>query len=397
MLHINKTVVSLVGAFGLIVALSLIASGDSSAPGDTSTINTPTTSPVGHNPPHTTLAPHVARGVNYAHIHRGGMGYGSDASKHELTNLQGLGIDWVALTPFGYQQSVSQDHVAGFDPDKPLEDFITPNSKPSRTGRDASLTDRHLADQVADAHALGVKVLIKPHIWSRDFWRGEDWHGTINQTSPQDHERWRKSYLRFMLHYARLAHDTNADALCIGTELVSMTTPYPDDWRKLIREVKKIYSGKITYAAHWDTEFRTIPFWDDLDTIGISAYFPLDVQDDATVDQLVDAWQPHKEVIEAVQHRFNKPIVFLEVGYRPATGAYRGPWLDSGGTADPMIQARAYEALFRTYADESWWHGLFIWKVFTDAKRPDNHDDGLGFSFRNRPAERVIEQWFSQQ
>ncbi len=359
--------------------------------------------------PQRSLPTHAVRGVNYAHIHRGGMGYGSDASQRELTHLQGLGVDWVALTPFGYQHTADQDHVAGFDPDEPLSTFSPdagdrlsnpstepPNTGRPRVGRDPSLTERHLAKQVAAAHRLGVKALIKPHIWSREFWQGDAWHGTIDQKTPEDHERWRRSYLRFILYYAALARDTNADALCIGTELVSQTTQYPGDWVTLIREVRKIYPGKLTYAAHWDKEFQAVTFWDQMDAIGISAYFPLNAPDDATVDQLVQAWRPHKQLIQAVHTRHGKPVVFLEIGYRPVTGAYRGPWLDTGGETDPMIQARAYEALFQTYADEPWWHGLFIWKVFTHADRDDHHGKGPGFSFRNRPAEQVIRQWFQK-
>ncbi len=382
MLYLNK----------VIVCLMLVLS--QAVPGDSAQFGVDSATSVAR----TTLDGRVVRGVNYAHIHRAGLGYGSDASKRELTNLQGMGVDWVALTPFGYQHSARQDYVAGFDPDKPLADFVSPKTNPNqpRPGRDSTLTDRHLAEQVAAAHTLGVKVLIKPHIWSRDFWRGDDWHGTIDQISHGDHERWRRSYLRFMLHYARLAQETGADALCVGTELLSQTTRYPEDWRTLIREVKKVYRGKLTYAAHWDQEFEAIDFWDELDAIGISAYFPLDAPDDATVDQLVEAWRPHKKKIASVHTRFGKPVVFLEVGYRPATGTYREPWLDSGGEPDPMIQTRAYEALFQTYADEPWWHGLFIWKVFTDAQRRDRHGDGTGFSFRNQPAERVIQQWFTK-
>jgi len=332
------------------------------------------------------------------------MGYGSDASKRELAHLQKLGVDWVALTPFGYQRSVDQDRIAGFDPDQPLPTFSpvgddrpaqdnrTPH--PSHPGQDPSLTDQQLTEQIDAAHKLGVKALIKPHIWSREFWQGKAWHGSIDQKSPQDHERWRRSYLRFILHYADLARDTNADALCIGTELVSQTTRHPEDWPTLIREVKKVYPGKLTYAAHWDKEFQTVNFWDQLDAIGISAYFPLDAPDNASVDQLVQAWRPYKQMIRAVQARYGKPVVFLEIGYRPVTGAYRSPWLDTGGKTDPMIQARAYQALFQAYADEPWWHGLFIWKVFTDAERGDHHRNAPGFSFRNHPAERVIQQWF---
>lgn len=342
-----------------------------------------------------TLGTHAVRGVNYAHIHRGGRGYGSDASRAELQNLTGLGVDWIALNPFGYQQSSDQDHVAGYDPDAPLEDFTRPQlTEDQGPGRDRSMTNDHLAQQIRAAHELGVKVMIKPHIWSRDFWNGDNWHGTVDQTTPEAHERWRKSYLRFMLHHARIAEENNADALCLGTELICQTANHHDDWLTLIREVKKIYSGKLTYAAHWDQEFTNISFWGELDAIGISAYFPLDVTDDATIDQLVQAWQPHKQRIEAVHKRYDKPVVFLEVGYRPVTGAYREPWLHRGGEVDAMIQARAFEALFKAYAQEPWWHGVFVWKVFTDAQRGEGRRRGPGFSFRHQPAEHVIQQWF---
>ncbi|MEZ6191460.1 MAG: hypothetical protein R3C45_09250 [Phycisphaerales bacterium] len=359
----------------------------------------------GHPEPPTQLRETAVRGVNYAHIHRGGRGYGSETSREELKNLSGLGVDWIALTPFGYQQSIDEDQIAGFDPDTPVEQFLNPpppgasgeeagETYEGRRGRDQSMTDRHLAEQVAAAHDMGVKVMLKPHIWSRDFWRNEQWHGTVDQTTPETHERWRRSYLRFMLHYAALARDTQADALCLGTELIQQTTKYPEDWRTLIEEARKIYPGKLTYAAHWQTEYKTIDFWDELDAIGVSAYFPLDVPDDASVDQLVAAWSPYKQQLADVHARFGKPVVFLELGYRPATGAYREPWVASGGLPDPMIQSRAYEAVFRAFADEPWWHGLFIWKAFTDSERNEESRDGMGFSFRHQPAEQVVRQWF---
>lgn len=375
--------------FGVAIVACLLLSGVALTPG----VDNPTAD-------HTTLGPHAVRGVNYAHIHRGGRGYGSEASRKELTHLGELGIDWIALNPFGYQNAADQDHVSGYDPDRPLSDFTAPlqldDLSDTGPGRDRSMTDLHIARQIEHAHELGIKVMIKPHIWSRDFWNGDAWHGTVQQNTPEAHESWRKSYLRFILHHARLAQQTRAEALCIGTELISQTQNHHDDWLTVIREVRKVYDGQLTYAAHWDTEFSHIRFWDQLDVIGISAYFPLDVEDDATVDQLVRAWQPHKARVHAAHTQYQKPVVFLEAGYRPATGAYRAPWLDKGGDHDPMIQARAYEALFRTFRDEPWWHGVFFWKAFTDTTRGDRPNRPPDFSFRNQPAEEVIRQWFKR-
>jgi hypothetical protein len=46
--------------------------------------------------------------------------------------------------------------------------------------------------------------------------------------------------------------------LCFGTELEfgSQKTQY---WMQLIQKIKKVYTGKLTYAANWD-DFDKVPF-----------------------------------------------------------------------------------------------------------------------------------------
>jgi hypothetical protein len=34
----------------------------------------------------------------------------------------------------------------------------------------------------------------------------------------------------------------------------------PKYWQELILEIRKVYKGKLTYAANWD-EFKRVPFW----------------------------------------------------------------------------------------------------------------------------------------
>ena len=48
----------------------------------------------------------------------------------------------------------------------------------------------------------------------------------------------------------------------------------PKFWNELILKIKKLYKGKLTYAANWD-EYKRIHFWNVLDYIGVDAYFPL--------------------------------------------------------------------------------------------------------------------------
>jgi hypothetical protein len=323
------------------------------------------------------------RGVDHAHVHSRGHGYGSAVSAAELDSLRGLGVNCIAITPFGFQEGASADRIVGFDEDSARNDRS-----------DRSLTDNDLAAEIASAHRLGIKVTLKPHLWSHDFWNGGAWHGTVDQTTPEDHARWWRSYRAFALHYARLAESAGADLYCIGTELVKITTQHPDEWRALIADIRREYHGKLSYAAHWDMELDSIPFWDALDYIGVTAYFPLNVSDSASIDDLVAAWQPVRKRLTAIAARYQRPILFLEAGYRPVAGTYRQPWLYEGGTPDPNAQARAYEAMFRALSEEPWWRGVYIWKTFTDPERAHRYGEDMGFTFRGLPAQNVLAGWF---
>jgi hypothetical protein len=324
------------------------------------------------------LSADFQRGVNHAHIHRGDRGYGSPVSAKELAELKTIGVTHIAITPFGYQRGFDADTIA-------------------LGNRDRSLTDEHLLAEVRHAHALGMAVTLKPHIWSNDFGRGDQWHGTIDQTTPQTHARWWSDYRQLALHYARLAQQGGIEQYCIGTELVKMTTQYPQEWRELIADIRKVYDGRLTYAAHWYEEWQQIAFWDALDSIGIAAYFPLDAPVGADVDQLAQAWSPHKRQLEAMHQRTGLPIVFMEVGYRPVADCHMEPWRHGGGKVSEAAQARAFEAMFAALGGEPWWRGAYIWKTFTDPTRSHSHADGPGFAFRGSPAQTVLRRWYGRQ
>ena len=337
-------------------------------------------------PPAGPLSADFQHGVNYAHIHRPGRGYGSDVSARELAALHELGVDWIVIPPFGYQPGVNAAEIVGF--------AHRPRTAEFSHRSDPTLTDQNLREEIAHAHALGMRVTLTPHLWSCDFWDGQQWAGTVDQHTPAEHARWWADYREFALHFAGVAAETGADQYCLGTELVQMTTRYPREWRALAAEVRQVYHGPVLYAAHWEREFDQIRFWDALDFVGITAYFPLDAPVGASVEQLVAAWRPHRQRIEQLQRAVGKPVLFLEIGYRAVADCYRRPWEYAGGQRDLDAQARAYEAVFRAFADAPWWRGLYWWKTFTDPQRTESHGDGTDFTFRDRPAERVIAEWY---
>ena len=105
-------------------------------------------------------------------------------------------------------------------------------------------------------------------------------------------------------------------------------------------------------------EFETIRFWDALDYIGIDNYYPLD--DRYSAATLVGK-------IEAVQARFQKPVLFTEAGFGAHQNSHREPWEDeSTKPLDLAEQARSYEALLRAVYTKPWFRGVYWWKIGTN-------------------------------
>ena len=159
-----------------------------------------------------------------------------------------------------------------------------------------------------------------------------------------------------------------------------------------------MYGGSLTYGANWDREFEEVEFWDLLDFIGVHAYFSLTEKMDASIEELEQGWQPHVLALEGLTAAYGKPVLFTEVGYRSITGAGVDPWnwqvrRPTDGGAE---QADAYEALFRTFWDRSWFAGLFVWE-WDPARTAANSRFDDGYSPQNKRAAEVMARWFTQR
>ena len=112
--------------------------------------------------------------------------------------------------------------------------------------------------------------MVKPQIWISNG----AFTGNMSMPTKEDWEKFESSYEEFILLFAQMAEETQSDIFCIGTELKTFINERPEFWVNLIRKVKKVYHGNLTYAANWD-EYAKTPFWSQLDYIGVNAYFPL--------------------------------------------------------------------------------------------------------------------------
>jgi hypothetical protein len=189
-----------------------------------------------------------------------------------------------------------------------------------------------------------------------------------------------------------MAEEEGVELFSVGSEMRSATKLRPDDWRALIPEIRGVYHGPCTYSANWAEEFDQIKFWDLLEYVGISAYFPIG---GGTLEQRTAEAAKVSDRLEKFSRAWKKPIIFAESGFRSIDGAGLQPsaWQD-GGAPNPEEQRLSYEVWMKTFWGKPWFYGVYWWQWFSD---PDfSPKPSTDFQFRNKPAEAVVRDYFAQ-
>lgn len=300
--------------------------------------------------------------------------YASDNSYESLKTVAGLGTKWVAITPTWYQDKCSTNLI-----------FPTDNSP----------SDASIIHVIGEAHSLGMKVMLKPHLDLIDTSEGE-FRGEITCSTDPEWEAWFKNYGNFIVHYAKIAEETKCEMLCIGTELTSAATIKENMWKTIvIPPIKEVYKGPLTYAANWHDEFQYVKFWDMMDYVGIDAYFPLSDKKVPTLEEIKKGWEPWMKVMEDFQKTVNKPIIFPEVGYCSADGVTKKPWEEAvGKQLNAELQADCYRAIFELFWSKEWFYGAYWWKWGTNKRLGGTAN--RSFTPQNKPSQKVVAEWYSR-
>lgn len=342
------------------------------------------------------LAPAFCRGVNWWLEEDDG-----DAGAASFRALRELGVDWVSIHTWDPLQRKAHSPEWA----KPRRPLAIPQ----------------LSRIVASAHANGLKVMVKPHLEMRGYeptaeemgiFRGTDeaarqellarvrretearprvWHNDIEMTTEADWRAWFARYESYILGYARPASAAGVDAFCVGRETDKAAIAREADWRRLIARVREVFKGPLTYSANFDGYAR-VGFWDALDVIGISAYFPLTEGREPSPERLAAAWDDVMTPLEAFARKENRRVVFTEIGYPAVSSAAARPWDDARGPADVWLQARLYEAALRAVSQRPFMAGTFFW-LWEGVARPPFRD--ASFSIQDKPASFVMARWYS--
>ncbi|MGH7599081.1 MAG: glycoside hydrolase family 113 [bacterium] len=309
---------------------------------------------------------------------------GGEIIEDDLIPLVKNNVNWIAQNPFGWQQDYNSPTFV-----------LATDSRILWGERDEGI---EITTRMARKH--GIKTLLKPHIWLRNRNDGK-WLSDIAMDNEADWQSWFEHYRIFILHYAQLAEKNGIEALSVGAELHATVKLRPNEWRKIIAEVRQVYHGQLTYCANWYQEFEDVKFWDKLDFIGIQAYFPLSEKENPTIDELKKAWQTHVTAIEKIRKQYSKPVVFTEIGYRSTPDAAIKPWewMRSSSNvyseAELQTQASCYEAFFQTFWNKDWFAGAYIWKWFPTSRRGFRRGSDP-FSPQSKPAEKVMAKWYGK-
>lgn len=264
---------------------------------------------------------------------------------------------------------------------------------------DNILSDSIWKSQINMAHAHGLKVFFKPHVWLSNPSNGK-WRSDIFPANEADWQQWQKNYREFILFYAKMAQDYQVELFCVGMELSRLSVEKPVFWQTLIKDVRSVYDGKITYAANWYEEFEKVTFWDELDYIGIQAYFPLVGKSYPSVEEVSEGWNQYLPIFESIHKKYQRKILFTEMGYKstPDSAVRPWEWIEHTDTKDIPVsletQANCYEAFFKTLWSKEWFTGVHIWQWRSEYLTTGGKNN-LDFTPQRKPAEKVIQHGFS--
>ncbi len=283
-----------------------------------------------------------------------------------LQEIRETGSPWVSLMVNNYQAKNDSNKVA-------IADARTPPLNRVRV-------------TVRQARALGLRVLLFPILLLQSP-EDEEWRGTI---APANRAEWFRSYRTMMNRYAQLAADEGVDLLSIGSEFNSMQGD-ASEWLEVIRQIREIYAGPITYSANWDS-LEGVSFMSHLDLVGMTTYFGLSEKNDPSVATMVANWAPVQADVHEWKTFHGIPLLFTEVGYPSQDGANQNPWnYYHSTTVDLDEQRDCFDAFAQTWSGDTSLSGVFFYNWFGKGGATDT-----GYTPRGKPALKIIQKWFRE-
>lgn len=263
----------------------------------------------------------------------GASSYSSSDAYREVLAMKEIGIEYVCVNVWWVQDSITATEIKDGD---------------------WTDTDEHLIEFFNYIHGQGMKVLFKPMLDCQDG----NWRSNII-ASPE----WIAAYEQFILDTAYIAKAGSVEILSIGCEMGNWQV-HETEVRQLISKIRGEvkYSGLLTYSANHDS-FWHINWWNAVDIIGISMYPSFTLDFDPTLQDLVRVWDGFYEEMDIFQRKWNRSVVFTEIGSQNRDGTNIMPNDNKFNlNQDAIENMYMYEALFQSKIwSASWFKGSYWW------------------------------------
>jgi hypothetical protein len=365
--------------------------------------------------PHKPALPGFIKGYTWGWVGYRGQ-YEGPRAADSMKKLAETGTEWVCIA-FGAN----------------MKTFDTPEIRWGDSNA-KMVTDDEIRHAIDLANQDGMKVILKPVVNPDDnVWRAEikfskaavDDEASTSSDKEKNSvsgkaaatkqvkdlekwDRWWRDYSAFILHYAKLAEEKHVPIYCLGCEMNS-TEEFEDQWRKLIAEVRKVYSGLLTYDVNHDNEDK-VRWWDAVDFISISAYYAVRPANNQSMDDAVKQTTPVDEIVAGlgrikgrlakINAKWHKPILFIETGVLNARGFARYPWSHSDehveSPIDEQEQANFYEAMCQTFWNEPWFMGFTWWEWPAQIPDAEHAKNMRTFSVDGKKGEEVLREWYAK-
>lgn len=233
--------------------------------------------------------------------------------------------------------------------------------------------------------------------------------------APRDYAwwvNWFEQYGYFLRHHAALAQELQAETLVIGGRWLNPALPdgfmpdgftsgVPGDaeewWRRLINEVRAVYSGRLAWALTLPQGVQNPPpFLDAFDAVYVQWEQPLASEPDAGLGAMRSAAETALDNrLLPFMLRYDMTLL-IEFSFPAADGGATGCIDGVGGACEPLgsrdleEQLLAYEAVMQAVNARDWIDGVIAAGYYPPVALKDKSS-----SVHGKPAEELLRAWFT--
>ena len=192
--------------------------------------------------------------------------------------------------------------------------------------KEDSPTDETLATGIQVADREGIETIIQPYIETEGTYAGA--------YDPDDPDAFFAAYEERIGAYADIAGEHGSDMFVAGSMLSLLDGPdYTDRWTAILNDTRERCGCRVTYTAENVEGAERVEFWGAADFIGVSQLAALSSEPSEDPAVLAEAWAPSKRSLQALNTRWDKPVMLVELGYQSKADQAVGQRLRGHGRA----------------------------------------------------------------